>query len=301
MSISIINRNTSGGLKPELIVQAPAQSTIDIIQNNIIIDTYTLGASETTHTFIVKLGTYTVQRTLEANSMSVEVIVDTVKQYTLDLKSVKFTTNFTAKESNWIEEGGTFTFNPATATYPGLYQASGSKSIGTVDESTWSVKRLIIPLLWKLEKYHAETVLYWDETNINEIGRLRVVFQDAQGNDLFQLTIGDAWSASRTVSIKYTNNITGVEQYYVKQANETPYDNVPLRFTVDYNGTTMKVGFSYNDGDFAYKTETYSFPPISRIVVYFASDGAGTYPTPMMNVRSFAIEETSAEVMGEQN
>lgn len=86
MSISIINKIPSGGLKPELIVQAPAQSTIDIIQNNIIINTYTLGASETTHTFVVKLGTYTVQRTLDTTTTSTEVIVDTVKQYTVNLK-----------------------------------------------------------------------------------------------------------------------------------------------------------------------------------------------------------------------
>ena len=47
MSISILNRGASGGLKPELTVTAPAGSTIDILQNSIIVDTYTFASSET--------------------------------------------------------------------------------------------------------------------------------------------------------------------------------------------------------------------------------------------------------------
>lgn len=81
MSISILNRGASGGLKPELTVTAPAGSTIDLLQNGIITDTYTLGASETEHTFIVELGTYTVRGTLGTDAKSKDVLIDTVGQY----------------------------------------------------------------------------------------------------------------------------------------------------------------------------------------------------------------------------
>lgn len=81
MSISILNRGASGGLKPELTVTAPSGSTIDLLQNGIIVATYTLGASETEHTFIVKVGTYTVRGTLGADTKSVDVTIDTVGQY----------------------------------------------------------------------------------------------------------------------------------------------------------------------------------------------------------------------------
>ena len=81
MSISILNRGASGGLKPELTVAAPSGSTIDLLQNGIIVDTYTLGASETEHTFVVKVGTYTVRGTLGEQNRSVEVVIDAVGQY----------------------------------------------------------------------------------------------------------------------------------------------------------------------------------------------------------------------------
>lgn len=81
MSISILNRGASGGLKPELTVVAPSGSTIDLLQNSIIIDTYTLGASETEHTFIVKVGTYTVRGTLGGETKDVETVIDVVGRY----------------------------------------------------------------------------------------------------------------------------------------------------------------------------------------------------------------------------
>lgn len=85
MSISILNRGASGGMKPELTVIAPAGSTIDIMRNGIIFDAYTLGADETEHTFMVKVGTYTVRATLGTDSSSEEVGVDTVGQYIVEI------------------------------------------------------------------------------------------------------------------------------------------------------------------------------------------------------------------------
>lgn len=86
MSISIFNRGASGGLKPELTVTAPSGSTIDLLQNGIIVDTYTFGVSETEHTFVVKLGTYTVRGTLGMEVKSIEALVDAVAQYSVTIE-----------------------------------------------------------------------------------------------------------------------------------------------------------------------------------------------------------------------
>lgn len=85
MSISILNRGASGGLKPELIVIAPSGSTIDLLQNGIIVDTYTIGASETEHTFVVKVGTYTVRGTLGTKVQSKEVVIEVAGQYKVEI------------------------------------------------------------------------------------------------------------------------------------------------------------------------------------------------------------------------
>lgn len=84
MSISILNRGASGGMKPELTVIAPSGSTIDLLRNGIIIDTYTLGASETEHTFVVKVGTYTVRWMLGEKVQNKELMIDTVGQYSVE-------------------------------------------------------------------------------------------------------------------------------------------------------------------------------------------------------------------------
>lgn len=86
MSISILNRGASGGLKPELTVIAPSGSTIDLLQNGSIVKTYTLGADEPEHTFVVKIGTYTVRGTLGTEVKSAEVLVDAVAQYSVTIE-----------------------------------------------------------------------------------------------------------------------------------------------------------------------------------------------------------------------
>ena len=85
MSISILNRGASGGLKPELTVTAPSGSTVDLLQNGIIIATYTLGVSETEHTFVVKVGTYTVRGTLGDKVQNKEAHIEIAGQYEVEI------------------------------------------------------------------------------------------------------------------------------------------------------------------------------------------------------------------------
>ncbi len=76
----------SGGLMPEIIVTAKAGSTLDLLQNGVVLKTYTLGSTETQHTFIVKnVGEYTVKATKGANTTSRNVLVDIVMQYHIEL------------------------------------------------------------------------------------------------------------------------------------------------------------------------------------------------------------------------
>lgn len=70
----------AGGLKPEIIVTAEAGSTLTCGTQ-----TYTLGASETTHTFTVSLGTFVVTATKGSDSATETVLVDTVAQYAVEL------------------------------------------------------------------------------------------------------------------------------------------------------------------------------------------------------------------------
>ena len=80
----IINPISYGGsgLLPEIIVTAAAGSTLDLLQNGVVLKTYTLGSTETQHTFVVKnVGEYTVKSTLGDNTYSSNVLIETVGQY----------------------------------------------------------------------------------------------------------------------------------------------------------------------------------------------------------------------------
>lgn len=80
----IINPISYGGsgLMSEIIVTAAAGSTLDLIQNSVVLKTYTLGSTETQHTFVVKnVGEYTVKSTLGENIYSSNVLIETVGQY----------------------------------------------------------------------------------------------------------------------------------------------------------------------------------------------------------------------------
>lgn len=70
----------AGGLKPGIIVTAEAGSTLTCGAQS-----YTLGASESTHTFVVALGTYTVTATKGGDTASETVLVDMVAQYAVEL------------------------------------------------------------------------------------------------------------------------------------------------------------------------------------------------------------------------
>ena len=80
----------SGGLMPEIIVTATAGSTLDLLQNGVILKTYTLSSTETQHTFVVKnVGEYIVKATKGANTTSRNVLVDIVMQYHIELLLAK--------------------------------------------------------------------------------------------------------------------------------------------------------------------------------------------------------------------
>lgn len=91
----------AGGMSPEIIVTAEAGSTLTCGAQS-----YTLGASETTHTFTVALGTYIVTATKGSDSATETVLVDMVAQYAVELPyfvpvSLTFTSSPTNPTTNY--------------------------------------------------------------------------------------------------------------------------------------------------------------------------------------------------------
>lgn len=87
----IINPISYGGsgLLPEIIVTAAAGSTLDLLQNGVVLKTYTLGSTETQHTFVVKnVGEYIVKATKGTDAASRNILVDIVMQYRIELPFV---------------------------------------------------------------------------------------------------------------------------------------------------------------------------------------------------------------------
>lgn len=92
MSISIINRGASGGLKPELIITAPSSTTLDLIRNGEVVESYTMLAVELKHTFKVKKGVYTVRGTLDDKFINeISMVVSDVRQYDAEIVEPNYT------------------------------------------------------------------------------------------------------------------------------------------------------------------------------------------------------------------
>lgn len=79
-----------GGLKPEIHVTAKAGALLNLHyrDSSIILQSYQLGAEETQHTFVVSVSetAYVVEDV--TNSASVEVLVDVVAQYSVDITHI---------------------------------------------------------------------------------------------------------------------------------------------------------------------------------------------------------------------
>lgn len=69
------------GLVPKLDIRSNPGSVIDIVQGGVILQTYTLSSTEKSHTFIVGLGTYTVNATLNGSTITKTVLVDAVARF----------------------------------------------------------------------------------------------------------------------------------------------------------------------------------------------------------------------------
>ena len=94
MIINPINYG-SGGLMPEIIVTAAAGSTLDLLQNGVVLKTYTLSSTETQYTFVVKnVGEYTVKSTLGDNTYSSNVLIETVGQYPVTITGKLYLYNY---------------------------------------------------------------------------------------------------------------------------------------------------------------------------------------------------------------
>lgn len=128
----------AGGLKPEITVTAEAGSTLTCGAQS-----YTLGASETAHTFTVELGTHIVTATKGSDSASETVLVDMVAQYAVELEyAVDVTVSLTGTGSTqncyatingtkYTGAGGPYTVRSGDTIIFGL-QAGSAMNKGTV-------------------------------------------------------------------------------------------------------------------------------------------------------------------------
>ena len=107
-----------GGLKPEIRVTAKAGALLNLHykDSSIILQSYQLGASETTHTFVVSVSetAYLVEDV--TNSASVEVLVDAVAVF--DVK-IPYSVQIIQKFQN--SEAWTLGYNSATVTCTKMY------------------------------------------------------------------------------------------------------------------------------------------------------------------------------------
>lgn len=150
----------AGGLKPEIIVTAEAGSTLTCGAQ-----TYTLGASETTHTFTVALGTYIVTATKGSDSATETVLVDMVAQYAVELEYITDVTVTTsgvgdntycyARINGTKRSGGGFTYTVQqgdeitfavygrSTTYAGEVNIDGTNVLSVTNQTTqtyvWTV------------------------------------------------------------------------------------------------------------------------------------------------------------------
>ena len=145
----IINPISYGGsgLLPEIIVTAAAGSTLDLLQNGVVLKTYTLGSTETQHTFVVKnVGEYTVKSTLGDNTYSSNVLIETVGQYPVTITGKLYLYNY-GDECESVTGG--WGSKQLWSEYPNGVTSKGSDYLYGADEGSsygngqWATKILI--------------------------------------------------------------------------------------------------------------------------------------------------------------
>lgn len=110
----ILNPISKGGngLLPEIIVTAPSGTILDLIQNGVILQTYTLGSEEAKYTFVVKnIGTYTIRGTNGNNIKNIDIVIDTIGRYecTIQYKVYLYNNGDQCEDvtGGWLGFGGT--------------------------------------------------------------------------------------------------------------------------------------------------------------------------------------------------
>lgn len=130
-----------GGLKPEIIVTAKAGALLNLHykDSSIILQSYQLGAEETQHTFVVDVSetAYVVEDV--TNGKDVEVLVDTVSQYSVEIEYVlwlyKYGDECIDITGGWVNRniGGTITKNQDNIYMSNQPTGSGSCALDTAN------------------------------------------------------------------------------------------------------------------------------------------------------------------------
>lgn len=220
MSISILNRGASSGLKPELTVIAPSGSTIDLLQNGTVVKTYTLGADETEHTFVVKVGTYTARGTLGDKTNSVDVAIDTVGQYEVE---IKYGTYLFDHGDITAVSGGWTAIYTADGGQSGLQTNVSDVLYATSTNATSGQKggrgglRNVAPIdfsQYKKACFHIVSVVYPNATALSQGYRCSAGIRENAGTDW------NGWSIGETFANAFTDE---VKEYDISDVNYMGY------------------------------------------------------------------------------
>lgn len=275
MSISILNRGASGGLKPELSVTAPAGSTIDLLQNGIIVNTWTLDEDKTEHTFVVRIGTYTARATLGGKSKSVAVVIDRVAQFYVEVSWVILSTDFSEKDQAWEETGGTFHYGD------GLYVLS-SDSKGTIVDGDRRIKQLRIPC--KVNKpFVLEFSEYMYSTEDNMMGVMWLQGLDENGAEIFLMQRGDAWGGHKRQSIYRRIKDT----VFVDPETLEEYNGKIIEYRLECTGNKIEW---FEDGVSVLAVES-AVVALDSIAIVMGGYDYANNPMPDMKIAYLQVEE----------
>lgn len=211
-------------------------------------------------------------------------------------KPFVFDTDFSEKEADWIEEGGTFTFGSTETDATGLYQAIniGKTAFGTIKEVDNYCKYLTIPIL--LKEFNGEIVTNIYSSANNQLCTIGLRFLDKNQNTVFEIAHTDGWASDKRQAQhiwdgSYGNGGKKLADVFIESTAYNAGSNTPLTTTFSYKEGVFTVSSnpytSASSRGTATATVELGLPEIHFIRIKMSV--YSTYKCPRMNVASLAI------------
>lgn len=241
MSISILNRGASGGLTASIFVEGLSESDTVTVNNGSKTKQGVWNSEKSRHeiTKIKDLGTWTVTATNGEKTITQDVLVDVISEYKVKM-AFEFLTYFPAKESDWVENGGTFLFGD------GLYQPRGGEkgTIPGVDGGEYVEKILTIPIPKTVtpgKSFVVEFEATVSHEAVEDMGGFFVRLLDEADKEMLAVRRSDDWSGSDYGYQSLHFLSAGTLVWSLKEQR----NGVTEKYKIAYDGTTAT--FYVND------------------------------------------------------